>query len=282
MLPKKYGGTIELKHPWAQSLMRRMNFVKRRGSTQAKTKLSDADIAKYRKSYLLQIKGMVDAHKIPSALVIDWDQAGVKLVPSSNWTLEQEGAKRVAIAGINDKGQVTATLVGTLSGELLPLQFLHQGKTERCHPSQTFPSGFDIWHTPNHWASEDTTLRFIKNVILPYVEDVRTTTTDQVALVVFDVFKGHLCDSMHTPLENNRILHVRVPNNCTDLFQLLDLSINKPFKDRLRSRFSDWYAQEVSKKLDASTQVKEVQVDMQMLVMKKLSGRWFISAYDYI
>ena len=53
-------------------------------------------------------------------------------------------------------------------------------------------------------------------------------------------------------------------------------------KDRLRSKFSDWYAQEVSKELDAGTQVEEVQIDMWMSVMKELSSRWFISAYDYI
>ena len=159
-LLKKNGGTIELKRTWAQSLMRRMKFVKRRGSTQAKAKLSDADIAKHRKSYLLQIKGIVDAHKIPPQLVINWDQAGVKIVPSSNWTLEQEGTARIEIAGLNDKRQVTATLAGSLSGELLPLQILYQGKTERCHPSQMFPDGFDIWHTPNHWANEETTVNF--------------------------------------------------------------------------------------------------------------------------
>jgi len=83
-LPEKNGGTIELKHPWAQSLMQRLKFMKRRGSTQVKAKRSDADITKLMKSYLLQIKGMLDAHKIPSQLVINWDQAGVKVVPSSN------------------------------------------------------------------------------------------------------------------------------------------------------------------------------------------------------
>ena len=36
---------------------------------------------KLRKSYLLKIKGMVDNYKISSELVINWDQAGVKLVP---------------------------------------------------------------------------------------------------------------------------------------------------------------------------------------------------------
>lgn len=172
-------------------------------------------------------------------------------MPSSNWTLEQEGAERVEIAGLNDKRQVTATLAGTLSRKLLPLQILYQGKTERCHPSQTFPDGFDMWHTPNHWANEETTLQFIENVILPYIQDGRkkSSTPDQVALVIFDVFKGHMCDSVHTLLESNRFFQVHVPNNCTDLFQPLDLNVNKPFKDKLRSKFSVWYAQDVSKQL---------------------------------
>jgi len=99
--------------------MQRMKFVKCQGSTQAMAKLSDADITKLMKSYLLQIKGMLDAHNIPSQLVINLDQAGVKVVPSSDWTLEQEGVERVEIAGLNDKHQVTAMLAGTLSGKLL-------------------------------------------------------------------------------------------------------------------------------------------------------------------
>ena len=132
---------------------------------------------------------------------------------------------------LNDKCQVTATLAGTLSGELLPLQILYQGKTERCHPSQTFPNGCDIWHTPNHWANEETTLQ--ENVILLHNENVRrkSSTPDQVALVIFDVFKGHICVTVCTLPENNKILQVHVPNNCTDLFQPLNFSVNKPFKD---------------------------------------------------
>lgn len=66
-LLKKNG---ELKRPWAQSLMQWLKFVMRRGSTQAKAKLFDTDITKLMKSYLLQIKEMVDTHRIPSQLVI--------------------------------------------------------------------------------------------------------------------------------------------------------------------------------------------------------------------
>ena len=97
--------------------------------------------------------------------------------------------------------------------------------------------------------------------------------------MIFDVFKGHMCDSVHTLLESNKILQVLVPNNCTDLLQPLDLSVNKPFKDTLRSKFSEWYAHEV---VEAGKQVEEVQVEMRMSVMKELSSWWFISAYDHI
>ena len=74
------------------------------------------------------------AHNIPSQLVINWDQAGVKLVPSSNWTLEQEGAERVEIAGLNNKCQDTATLAGTLSTFTVnPIPRKDRGKTYGKH-----------------------------------------------------------------------------------------------------------------------------------------------------
>jgi len=177
-----------------------MKLVKRRGSTKTKAKLSIADITRLRKSYLLQIKGMVEVPKIPSRLVINWDQAGVQLVPSSNWTLEQQGAKRVELAGRNDVKSPSQLQVHFQENFQ---QILYQGKTERCHPSQTFPE---------------------HNMSLK-----KMSTQDQVALVIFDVFKGHMCDSMQSLLESNKILQVHVPNNCTDLLPPMDLSVNKPF-----------------------------------------------------
>ena len=148
---------------------------------------------------------MAKVHKIPPKLIINWDQAGVKLVPSQNWTMEQQGASRVEIACINDKRQITVTLAGSMSGELLPMQLLYQGTTNRCHPKFSFPVDFDVWHTPNHWANEDTTIRFIQHIIIPYIQDVRAedNTPDQAALVVFDVFKGHMGEAVQSLIEQD-------------------------------------------------------------------------------
>ena len=89
----------------------------------------------------------------------------------------------------------------------------------------SFPPEFDIWHTQNHWANEETTLRFIECIIIPYVQSMlaKNNTPDQGALVIFDVFKGHMGEAVQTLLEENGIFRVVVPNNCTDLFCFISL-----------------------------------------------------------
>ena len=74
-----------------------MGFVQRRGSTQTKAQLSDQQISRMKQTYLTQVSGMVKAHKIPPELVINWDQAGVKLIPSQSWTMEEQGSTRVEL-----------------------------------------------------------------------------------------------------------------------------------------------------------------------------------------
>ena len=137
--------------------------MKRKATTKARTVLTLEEFAAVKKRYLQQIK------KSPPELVINWDQTGINVVPISQWTQAEKGAIRVEIAGAGDKRQITVTVVGTLSGKLLLFQILYEGKTERCLLLTQFLEGFDIWHTPNHWANGETSIRFVKNIILPYI-----------------------------------------------------------------------------------------------------------------
>ena len=67
--------------------------------------------------------------EIPYDLIFNWDQTGLNIVPGSVWTLDRKGTKRVEIAGIDDKCQITAVIRGTLSGKLLPFQVIFTGTT---------------------------------------------------------------------------------------------------------------------------------------------------------
>ena len=213
-------GHIKLSLDCAYSLLRRMGFVKRKATTKTRTALTQEEFAAVKKRYLQQIKKAIKDGKIPPEHVINWDQTGVNVVPSSQWTQEERGSTRVEIARAGDKQQITVTLAGTLSGELLPFQILYEGKTERCHPLTQFPDRFDIWHTPNHWANGETSIHFGKNIILPYISATQKDLgmgEEHMAVVIFDTFKGHTGGEMESLLLENKI-SIIVPSNCTGSF----------------------------------------------------------------
>ena len=46
-------------------------------------------------------------------------------------------------------------------------------------------------------------------------------------------------------LNDKRLFVVKVPPNCTDRLQPMDLSVNKAVKEFLRKKFQQWYSSEV-------------------------------------
>ena len=152
----------------------------------------------------------------------------------------------MAIEGLGNKRQITTTFAGTFAGEFLPIQLLYQGKTERVHPQYKFPEGFDLWHTHNHWASQQTTLCYLEKVMILYIQRTRESKplTNKPALAIFDAFTGHSGQEIDELLEKNNILAVKVPPaSCTDELQPMDLLINKSCKSSVRQNFIMWYAE---------------------------------------
>ena len=98
-----------------------MGMVKRKVSSKAKP---DVDIVK--EPFLLDIKNVVSLDEIPPELIINWYQIAIQYVPVGSWTMESEGAKKVEIAGKDDKRQITAVLTGSMAGDLLPVQLVYQ------------------------------------------------------------------------------------------------------------------------------------------------------------
>ena len=198
--------------------------------------------------------------------------------------MEKRGASCVEIAGYGDKRMITATCAATLSEEFLPMQLLYGGKTNCCHPKHTFPTEFDIYHNPNHWANEECAIRFIKKMIITYDKTTRERLSDpsQIAMVLFDVFKGQTTTAVHDLLEENNIIYEHIPSGFTDKLQPLDLLVNKSAKCYLREKFSTWYAEEVICQMDAGKQAAEVHVDMCLSVMKEMSAKWLEGLYDQL
>ena len=64
----------------------------------------------------------VEMEEIPTNLVLNWDQTGLKIVPSSSWMMEKQAQKFIEIVGANDKREITAVFRGMILSDFLPLQ----------------------------------------------------------------------------------------------------------------------------------------------------------------
>ena len=282
----EFGGHINLSREWAYKLLHRMNFVKRKATT-AKSKYTPEDFARRKQAFLDEVVGVVEMEEIPPELILNWDQTGINLVPASGWTMDQLGAKRVEIKGVNDKRQITALFCGTLTGDFLPVQLIYKGKSARCHPRHQFPSGWHITHSPRHWSTEETMIQYINEIIIPYVKSHRDTLQSPAlsALVIMDNFKGQVTVPINSLLEAHNIHVCLIPPNTTDLLQPLDIAVNKPAKDYLKRRFEDWYSSEVTKQLQDVSDIESVAiqpVNLSMAAVKELSAKWLVDMFEYV
>jgi len=78
---------------------------------------------------------------------------GINYVPVGSWTMEKEGTQRFELTGKDDKQQLTTVFDGSIAGDFLSLQLIHQGKMTRCIPKVKFPADWDV---TNYWSDEGT------------------------------------------------------------------------------------------------------------------------------
>ena len=271
---------VDLNKGWAQYLLHRMGFVKRKATTKAKVTVEN--FAELKSDYLLEIKNVIAMDEIPAELVINFDQTGLNIVPTSDWTMEAEGSKRVEVIGKDDKRQLTAVLAGTLDGDFLSSQIIYQGTTPRCLPKYDFPKNWHITYSANHWSNEETMTEYVDNVLNPYIAEKRRSlnlSKDYPALAIFDNFKAQCTSAFLTQLDHNNINVVLVPPNCTDRLQPLDVSVNKAVKNQLRAEFQHWHARQVCQQ---RREGQKKPIDLKMSAVKPLSASWIVSACSYV
>ena len=173
--------------------------------------------------------------------------------------MEKKGNQCVPVAGTTDYRQITGTFGVSLRWDVLPIKLIYQGKTKRCQPTYPFPREFHVVQTENHWASldliktqENTNLDLIKEVLIPYVRKVRQKLSllkDQQWLLIADVFKGHWTHAVVIKVKRSNGKMCAIPNNMTNIFQPLDLSINRSCKFFLGREAHSWYSPQTEKQM---------------------------------
>jgi len=122
-------------------------------------------------------------------------------------------------------------LAASADGRKLPPLLILKRKT--LLKSEAFLKDVIVRAQDKGWMTEELMLEWLKIV---WGHRPRTFL-NQPSILVLDAFKGHLTDSMKNRLRKMKTELVVIPGGMTSVLQPMDVSINKPFKDRLRQQY---------------------------------------------
>lgn len=228
----------------------------------------------------------IQVHKVHPSLVVNMDQTGILLAPADCRTYETKGSKAVKVIGADDKRQITACIASSLSGDLLPLQLIFQGKTDQCHPPLTEEarSAFvHLTHSENHWSNQTTMQEYICKVLIPYAErrmHEHNLPRDSHIVLVLDVWAVHKSEEFRRFIRTNhpQIHLVFIPANCTSQLQVADVMLQRPFKHGVRQRFNTWAADILREQVNTGELVGLAPY-LKMSSIKPLLLQWLVESW---
>ena len=121
---KDFGGHIALTEGWARSVLKSMEWSKRKGTT-SKIEPSKQFLLEETLTFQRRIASIIEEHDIPKELIPNQDQTPLSYVSPGKYTFNPKGPKTVPIQGIDDKRQITATFTVSTTGKFLPIQLIY-------------------------------------------------------------------------------------------------------------------------------------------------------------
>ena len=120
-------------------------------------------------------------------------------------------------------------------------------------------------------------------IIAPYLKEERKKLGLEIShkgLLIMNVFTGQMTTDVLDVITKNNIFVVNVPANMTKFYQPLDLTVNGYAKRFFKSKFSAWYADQISKQLNEGVKIEEADAKFRLTTMKPLHAQWVVDFYN--
>ena len=159
------------------------------------------NFSQVKKAFLQEVITTVQMEEIPPKLILNWDQTGKKIVPSTTWSMEKQGAKRVEVVGTGDKRQITAVFLWHYTrGFPSCTGYFCWQKLKDVIRSLSFPQDGTLHTRQSTGQTKNTMQQYIEFIILPYVRSVRDSleVDEQPGLIIMDNFKGQVTANINS------------------------------------------------------------------------------------
>lgn len=217
---------------WCRRFMRRSGLVLRR-STSLAQRLPE-DFTEKLINFQRHVIELRQRHSYPLHQIGNADETPVFWDMPSNMTVDNKGAKSISLRTTgNEKQRITVMLAVTADGGKLPPYVILKRKTM---PKENLPKGLVIRCQEKGWMTTELMVDWLATVW----NRRPGALLCKRAMLVLDAFKGHLTPEVKKKITALKTDLVVIPGGMTSKLQVLDVVVNKPFKDHLRKQYSDW------------------------------------------
>ena len=262
-----------------------MGYV-RRLATAGKVEISEKFEAEIETGYFLH---RTKNQWVQDSIIYD-NQSRPNTFKICSWlqqNIAKKGCKSVTIAGSTDKRMITATFSITLTGKFSPIQLICDGNTKKGIPAASFPSEFVVRANEKHDRNKRETWNMLENVFIPYIVKEYVSLNldfDHRALQIMDVLKHQMTCAVRELLHESHILLKKAPESLTYLFQPLDVQRgpNGYVEHFMKKKLTLWYSDHVKRALDEGKDIKDVEISLQLSILKPLHPNWMIEMYNHM
>lgn len=217
---------------WVKRMMRRNGLSLRRRTSLAQRLPSDFEDKLL--SFQRHIIKLRKTHSYPLDQIGNADQTPVFFDMPSSVTVAKRGDKSVLVRSTgNEKSRVTVMLTCLADGTKLPPYLILKRKTI---PKEAMPAGIIVRAQERGWMDTELVVDWLK-VVWGRRPGALSKKRN---MLVLDAFRGHLTEQVKAQVQKMNGDLVIIPGGMTSQLQVLDVVVNKPFKDNLRKKYTEW------------------------------------------
>ena len=201
------------------------------------------------------------------------DQTPLPFVLDDNKTYEKKGSKEVWLAsgasGL-EKRQCTVQMTVFADGSTLPPLIIFRGKGIRISADErnNWDRRVKVTFQPKAWCDEDVMKKWIQEDWNVFLNPLTPGSSGKI--LTADVHAAQQTDDVKTLLNRCKTQLKNVPPGTTNRVQVLDVVINKPFKDAVREQFE----QHIHDHLDLYVENKLPVSERRILTTKWVANAW--------
>ncbi|KAJ7222719.1 hypothetical protein C8J57DRAFT_1253667 [Mycena rebaudengoi] len=233
-----------------------MDWTPRKATRQARHIPEDAP--NLIKRTFFRLRYAILTGRIPPELIVNANQAGNYLLPSSGHTFHDRGAKQVDVVAKDEKRAYTMMLASTPSGDFLPIQAVWAGKTRGSLPDDEAEGYEDVMDRgfifssakskkkTSHFSTFSTMEEWVRDIIAPWCAKILQSRPDldddQLMVVYIDIYPVHIGEEFRTHIFSSYpyLILIFVPGGCTGLLQPADVGLQRVAKHLLKQDSLDY------------------------------------------